>query len=66
MRANRTRGALGGSCSWGGTGPYQGVTGDGDLMLRIQVTDLTRFERLEAEYDLTGLATWPELRYRTP
>ena len=50
----------------GGTGPYQGVTGDGDFTLRIQISDLTRFERLEAEYDLTGLATWPELRYRTP
>ena len=50
----------------GGTGPYQGVTGDGDFTLRIQISDLTRFERLEAEYDLVGLATWPELRYRTP
>jgi len=50
----------------GGTGPYQGVTGDGDFTLRIQISDLTRFERLEAEYDLAGLATWPELRYRTP
>ena len=47
-------------------GTVSGRTGDGDFTLRIQITDLTRFERQEAEYELTGLATWPELRYRTP
>jgi hypothetical protein len=50
----------------GGTGAYQGVTGEGDFMLRITLADLTSFERLEAEYDLAGLATWSSLRYRTP
>jgi hypothetical protein len=50
----------------GGTGAYQGVTGEGDFMLRITLADLTGFERLEAEYDLAGLATWSSLRYRTP
>jgi hypothetical protein len=50
----------------GGTGAYQGVTGDGDFALRLVLTDLVRFERLEADYDLTGLARWPALRYRTP
>jgi hypothetical protein len=50
----------------GGTGAYQGVTGDGDFSLRITLSDLAGFERLEAEYDLAGLATWSSLRYRTP
>ena len=27
---------------------------------------LVRFERLKADYDLAGLASWPALRYRTP
>jgi hypothetical protein len=50
----------------GGTGTYQGVTGDGDFTLRIILSEITSFEKLEAEYDLAGLATWPGLRYRTP
>jgi hypothetical protein len=50
----------------GGTGAYQGVTGDGDFVLRLILSDLIHFERLEAEYDLAGLAAWPGLRYRTP
>ena len=50
----------------GGTGAYQGVTGDGDFALRLGLSDLVRFERLEADYDLAGLATWSGLRYRTP
>jgi hypothetical protein len=50
----------------GGTGAYQGVTGDGDFALRLALADLVRFERLEADYDLAGVASWPALRYRTP
>jgi hypothetical protein len=50
----------------GGTGAYQGVTGEGDFALRLVLSDLVRFERLEADYDLAGLASWPALRYRTP
>jgi hypothetical protein len=50
----------------GGTGAYQGVTGEGDFTLRITLFDLTGFDRLEAEYELTGVATWPALTYRTP
>src|SRR5262245_60213338 len=49
----------------GGTGAYQGVTGDGDFALRLTLADLVRFERLEADYDITGHASWPALRYRT-
>jgi hypothetical protein len=50
----------------GGTGAYQGVTGDGELVLRLVLSDLVRLERLEADYDLSGRASWPALRYRTP
>ena len=50
----------------GGTGALQGVTGEGDVVLRLILSDLVRFERQEAEYDLAGLFVWPELKYRTP
>jgi hypothetical protein len=50
----------------GGTGAYQGVTGEGDFGLRLVLTDLVRFERMEADYDLAGVASWAALRYRTP
>ena len=50
----------------GGTGRYQGVTGEGDLVLRMVLADLISLERLEADYDLKILATWPSLTYRTP
>jgi hypothetical protein len=50
----------------GGTGAYEGVTGDSDFSVRITLSDLAGFERLEAEYDLAGFATWSSLRYRTP
>jgi hypothetical protein len=50
----------------GGTGVFQGVTGEGDLSLRLTLTDLTQLNQLESDYDVKGLATWPALRYRTP
>jgi len=50
----------------GGTGAYEGVTGDGDLALRITFSEMTRVEQLESDYDVKGLVTWPALRYRTP
>jgi hypothetical protein len=50
----------------GGTGTYQGVTGDGDFVLRLLLSDLVRFERLEADYDVAGVSVWSGLRYRTP
>jgi hypothetical protein len=50
----------------GGTGAYQGVTGDGDFALQLVLSDLVHFERLEADYDLAGVASWPALKYRTP
>jgi hypothetical protein len=50
----------------GGTGAYQGVAGDGDFVLRLILSKLIHFERLEGEYDLAGVAAWPELKFRTP
>jgi hypothetical protein len=50
----------------GGTGAYQGVTGDGELALRLTIEKMTRLELLESDYDVKGLASWPALRYRTP
>ena len=50
----------------GGTGTYQGVTGDGELALRLTIEKMTRLEQLESDYDVKGLASWPALRYRTP
>jgi hypothetical protein len=48
----------------GGTGAYQGVSGEGDIVLRLVLSDLVKLDRQEAEYDLTAAATWPELRYQ--
>ena len=50
----------------GGTGAFQGVTGEGDLALRISSVELLGLDRQESEYDLTGTALWPGLTYRTP
>jgi hypothetical protein len=50
----------------GGTGAYQGVTGEGALALRLTLTEMTHLEQVESDYDVKGLASWPALRYRTP
>ncbi len=50
----------------GGTGAYQGVTGEGEMTVRLVLSNLLNFERLEAEYDLAGVVAWSKLRYRTP
>ena len=50
----------------GGTGGYQGVTGEGDFSLQMTLSDLIRLNQLESDYDVKGFATWPALRYRTP
>jgi hypothetical protein len=60
------KGCVGRFVLTGGTGAYQGVTGDGEFALRLALAELVRFERLEADYDVIGLASWPALRYRTP
>jgi hypothetical protein len=60
------KGCVGRFVLTGGTGAYQGVTGEGDLVLRLVLADLVQFDRFETDYDLKGLATWPGMRYRTP
>src|SRR5262249_14084445 len=42
----------------GGTGAYQGVTGDGDLTLLMTLAELTHLDQLDSGYDLRGVATW--------
>jgi hypothetical protein len=49
----------------GGTGSYQGVSGEGDMTIRLVLSNLISFERLEAEYDLAGVVSWSGLTYRT-
>ena len=60
------RGCTGRFLLTGGTGAYQGLTGDGAFTLRLASADLLRLERLEGDYDLAGVASWTALRYRTP
>jgi hypothetical protein len=50
----------------GGTGAYQGVTGDGELALRMTISRMTNLDQLESDYEVKGVATWPTLEYRTP
>ena len=66
MRGQPDKGCTGRFVLTGGTGAYQGVTGEGDFVFQLILADLIRFERLEAEYDLTGRAAWPKLILRTP
>ena len=49
-----------------GTGRLQGITGEGDLVLRLVWSEILQMDRQETEYDLAGLAVWPALRYRIP
>ena len=60
------KGCVGRFVFTGGTGAYQGLTGEGDISLQLTLSDLTRLNQLESDYDVKGLATWPALRYRTP
>jgi hypothetical protein len=50
----------------GGTGAFQGVTGESAFVLRLLLSEIIQFDRQEAEYGLTGLASWPGLTYRSP
>jgi hypothetical protein len=49
-----------------GTGAYQGVTGEGDFTLGMKLSELVRSDQLVSDYELTGVMTWPGLRYRKP
>ncbi len=51
----------------GGTGKFDGITGDGEMISRIlvrQTTTVTGFQSAEQEGE--GIATWPSLTYRIP
>lgn len=51
----------------GGTGKFEGITGEGEMISRIlvrQVTTVTGFQSAEQEGE--GIATWPSLTYRIP
>jgi hypothetical protein len=50
----------------GGTGAFQGVTGEGNLVLRLVLSEVVQIGRQESEHDLAGAARWPGLKYRTP
>jgi hypothetical protein len=60
------RGCSGRFVLTGGTGAYQGVTGESDFVLRLLLSEILQLDRHEAEYELTGLARWSGLTYRTP
>ncbi|MDF0643300.1 MAG: hypothetical protein P0111_04675 [Nitrospira sp.] len=51
----------------GGTGRFAGTTGEGEMISRIlvrQMTTVTGFETVEQEGE--GVAVWPSLTYRIP
>ncbi|HSE60564.1 MAG TPA: hypothetical protein VLA99_17815 [Nitrospiraceae bacterium] len=51
----------------GGTGRFQGITGEGEMISRIlvrQITAVVGFETAEQEGE--GVAVWPSLTYRIP
>lgn len=51
----------------GGTGKFEGITGEGEMISRIlvrQITAVTGFQNVEQEGE--GIATWPSLTYRIP
>lgn len=51
----------------GGTGKFDGITGEGEMISRIlvrQITAVTGFQSAEQEGE--GIAMWPSLTYRIP
>lgn len=51
----------------GGTGKFHGITGEGEMISRIQVRQLTAVAGFEtAEQDGEGVVVWPSLAYRFP
>jgi hypothetical protein len=50
----------------GGTGAFQGVSGEGDFALRLVLSEVLQLDGQESEYDLAGVARWPGMTYRTP
>lgn len=50
----------------GGTGRFQRISGEGDVALRIVLSELVALSKQESEHELVGLAVWPALKYRIP
>ena len=51
----------------GGTGPFQGITGEGNVVIRGAVHELAVESGQEGVREAgAGIAVWPALRYRIP
>ncbi len=50
----------------GGTGNFQGITGDNEFMARTALIQLTGIGPGEGLREAVGLAIWPQLRYKLP
>ena len=51
----------------GGTGKFDGITGEGEMISRIQVRQVTTVVGFEtAEQRGEGVAVWPSLNYKIP
>jgi hypothetical protein len=51
----------------GGTGKFTGITGEGEMISRIQARQITTYAGLDdVQQQGAGLATWPALHYRIP
>lgn len=51
----------------GGTGKFDGITGEGEMISRIQVRQLTTVAGFDtAEQEGEGVAIWPSLTYSIP
>jgi hypothetical protein len=64
-------GSIGAGCKGpfrltGGTGRFQRIAGEGDIVLRIVLSEFVSLSKQESEHEMVGLAVWPALKYRIP
>jgi hypothetical protein len=64
-------GSIGAGCKGpfrltGGTGRFQRITGEGDIILRVVLSELVDLAKQESEHEMVGLAVWPALKVRIP
>ena len=51
----------------GGTGKFAGITGEGEMISKIQSREITLISGVETAHQLgEGIAIWPKLTYRIP
>ena len=51
----------------GGTGKFAGITGEGEMISKIQVRQITLVSGVETAHQLgEGVAVWPKLTYHIP